>query len=185
MEDKEIIELYLARNESAIEATEARYGDFSRKISYRILNSIEDAEECVDDAYLKLWETIPPTIPESLQAYLGRIVRNISISLLRWKTRRKRSNGTNVLLSELSECIPSANNVEKEAERKYLSELITEWLESEKKENRQIFVRRYWYGSSYEEMTRIFGIPEKKLTDRLYRMRGRLKEFLEGKGVSV
>ena len=87
MEDKEIIELYLARNESAIEATEARYGDFSRKISYRILNSIEDAEECVDDAYLKLLETIPPTIPESLQAYLGRIVRNISISLLRWKTR--------------------------------------------------------------------------------------------------
>ena len=103
--DQKIIILFQERNEKAIELTDIRYGRFSRTISYSILNSHEDAEECVNDSYMKLWNTIPPTIPQSLKAYLGRIVHNISISFFRKKKAEKRNDDANILLSELEECI--------------------------------------------------------------------------------
>ncbi|MBR0146832.1 MAG: sigma-70 family RNA polymerase sigma factor [Eubacterium sp.] len=152
MDDKRIIDLYLARNERAIEETDSRYGEFSRNLSFRILNSHEDVEECINDAYLRLWNSIPPTVPNSLKAYLGRIVRNLSLNRLRWKTEKKRDCDANVLLSEISDCIPAKENVEQTVDQKLLSELITKWLSEEKKVNRRIFVRRYWYGSSYREL---------------------------------
>ncbi len=185
MDDKEIIELYLSRNERAIKETDNRYGAFSRKLSYQILNSHEDAEECVNDSYMKLWETIPPTVPESLKAYLGRIVRNLSLNRLRWKTEQKRNCDAEVLLSEIADCVPANENVEHAIYQKRLSELITKWLSGEKEVNRQIFVRRYWYGSTYEELAGHYRLSEKKLMDRLYHMRRRLKEYLEKEGISI
>ena len=185
MDDKEIIDLFLTRNERAIEETDSRYGAFSRNLSYHILNSHEDVEECVNDAYLKLWDTIPPTVPDSLKAYLGRIVRNLSLNRLRWKKEQKRDCDANVLLSEISDCIQAKDDVEHTIDQKLLSELIAKWLSGEKEVNRQIFVRRYWYGSTYRELEQHYGLSEKKLMDRLYHMRGRLREYLEKEGISV
>lgn len=183
--DKRIIELYQSRNEAAIEQTDVHYGKFSRMLSFRILRSHEDAEECVNDSYMKLWTTIPPTIPQSLKAYLGRIVRNVSLTLFRKKNAEKRDEGANVLLSELEDCIPADNDVEQAVEHLQLVRMLELWLKSEKKENRNLFVLRYWYGSSTGELADRFCIPEGKVADRLYRMRGRLKKYLEGEGVSV
>ncbi|MCR4839473.1 MAG: sigma-70 family RNA polymerase sigma factor [Eubacterium sp.] len=185
MDDKEIIDLFLTRNERAIKETDNRYGAFSRNLSYRILNSHEDAEECVNDAYLKLWDSIPPTEPESLKAYLGRIVRNLSLNRLRWKTEQKRNCDAEVLLSEIADCVPSNEDVEGAFDQRLISELITKWLSGEKEVNRQIFVRRYWYGSTYEELAKHYRLSEKKLMDRLYHMRRRLKDYLEKEGISV
>ena len=183
--EKWIITLFQKRDESAIEMTDVHYGNFSRKLSFRILRSHEDAEECVNDSYMKLWTTIPPTIPDSLKAYLGRIVRNVSLTLFRKKHAEKRDDGAGVLLSELEDCIPSDNNVELAVEHLQLVQLLERWLKSEKEENRNLFVLRYWYGESPEELADRFHISVGKVADRLYRMRGRLKTYLEGEGVSV
>ncbi|MBR6173199.1 MAG: sigma-70 family RNA polymerase sigma factor [Eubacterium sp.] len=183
--DKRIIALYQERNETAIEMTDRQYGSFSRTLSFRILQSHEDAEECVDDSYLKLWNTIPPTVPKSLKAYLGRIVRNMSLTLLRKKKAEKRNEDANVLLSELEDCIPADNNVEQAMEHMLLVQTMEKWLRSEKEENRKLFVLRYWYGEALEELAERFHLSPGKAADRLYRMRGRLKKYLEGEGVSV
>ena len=133
----------------------------------------------------QLWDTIPPTVPDSLKAYLGRIVRNLSLNRLRWKKEQKRDCDANVLLSEISDCIQAKDDVEHTIDQKLLSELIAKWLSGEKEVNRQIFVRRYWYGSTYRELEQHYGLSEKKLMDRLYHMRGRLREYLEKEGISV
>ena len=185
MEDRLIIELFLARDERAIKETDIRYGEFLRNLSYRILNSKEDAEECVNDAYLKLWETIPPTVPESLKAYLGRIVRNLSLNRLRHKKVRKRDCDLMVRLSELEDCIPSTNDMESMIDQKHLNDLIVKWLSGEEQLNRRIFIRRYWYGSTYEELEQHCGLSKKKLMDRVYQLRKRLKAYLEQEGVSI
>jgi len=183
--DEKIISLYEERNEKAIEMTDIHYGRFSRTLSYNILNSLEDAEECVNDSYMRLWETIPPTVPQSLKAYLGRIVRNISLSLFRKKKADKRNDDTNYLLSELGDCIPSNNDVEQAVDHLQLVELLEVWLTSEKRQNRRLFILRYWYGIPTGELAKRFNLSEKKTTDLLYRMRQRLKKFLEKEGVSV
>ena len=183
--DKKIIALYQARDEQAVEMTDRHYGSFSRTLSYRILHSHEDAEECVNDSYMRLWETIPPTVPESLKAYLGRIVRNVSLTLFRKKKAEKRDEDATVLLSELEDCIPADNNVEQALEHTLLVQLLEKWLKDEKEMNRKLFVLRYWYGESLGELAEHFHLAESKVADRLYRMRSRLKKYLEREGVSV
>ena len=185
MEDSNIIELYQNRDENAIRETDGKYGAYSRSISYNIVESHEDAEECVNDSYLSVWNTIPPEKPNSLKAYLGRIVRNVSLSCFRKNHARKRDGGADVLFSELEDCIPAENDVEKALDRIMLGELISNWLDTETEENRYLFVRRYWYGDPYAELNNTFHISEKLLMNRLYQMRIRLKKYLEGKGVSV
>lgn len=183
--EKRIIALYQERNERAIEMTDAQYGSFSRALSFRILRSHEDAEECVNDSYMKLWNTIPPTVPQSLKAYLGRIVRNLSLSLFRKKKAEKRDEGATVLFSELEDCIPAENDVEQAVEHKELVQMIEQWLEAEKDENRRLFMLRYWYGEPLGELAKRFSLSERKTADRLYRIRLRLREYLEKEGVSV
>ena len=185
MEDSKIIELYQNRDENAIRETDCKYGAYSRSISYNIIDSHEDAEECVNDSYLSVWNTIPPKKPNSLKAYLGRIVRNVSLSRFRKNHARKRDRGAVVLFSELEDCIPAENDVEKALDRIMLGELISNWLDTETEENRCLFVRRYWYGDPYAELNNTFHISEKLLMNRLYQMRIRLKKYLEGNGVSV
>jgi len=185
MEDNKIIALFYNRDEEALSQTDARYGTYSRSIAMHILNSSEDAEECVQDSYMRLWETIPPERPESLKAYLGRIVRNISISRLRNRNAEKRRDDMEVLFSELEDCIPSRNDVEAAVDHLILTQLINHWLEKEKKENRKLFVGRYWYGCGYAELAARYGMTENKVTLRLHRMRERLKKYLEREGVSV
>lgn len=183
MEDNQIIELYFNRDESALVETAKKYGTFCLRIAMNVLTVKEDAEECVNDTYHTAWNQIPPTKPDSFKAFLGRIVRNFSISKYRSLHAKKRFNGLEVMLSELSECIPAAGDVEQEIEAKELSEYINTWLESLKPEERALFIRRYWYGDEVRDLAKLCGVSGTQMTQRMLRLRRKLKAYLEEKGV--
>lgn len=148
MKDADIVNLFWERNERALQETERAYGGLCFNISFHILRNHEDAEECVNDAYLQTWNSIPPERPGSLKNWISRIVRNLSIN--RWKHlhRRKRFSGMTVLLDELDECIPSADSPEDELDRKELTQLLNRWLAGLSVYDRTIFLKRYWYGEA-------------------------------------
>ena len=185
MDDKQIIDLYFARDEQAIAETEQEYGDFCLRISMNVLGIREDAEECVSDTYLSAWKQIPPTIPRSLKAFLGRIVRNLSISRFRAMRAKKRYNGMEVLLSELGDCVPSDWHVEQTVEAKELSGYISDWLESLSAEDCALFVRRYWFGDEVQELAEKCGITAAQMAQRMLRLRKGLRTALEQKGVAL
>lgn len=183
MEDFKIIELFFKRNENAISETERKYGRYLSKIAYNILFDTEDSEECVNDTYMKAWNTIPPQQPEILSTFLGKITRHLAIDLFRKKHAEKRKISEYALsLSELDECIPDKFSAEKKFEQKELSESINRFLASLSKENRDIFVCRYFYSDSIKEIASFFKSSESKIKSSLFRSRKALKEHLEKEG---
>ena len=146
MEDRQIIELYWERAEEAIRETDAKYGRLCQYIAQNILVSPEDSEECVNDTWLGLWNAIPPQRPDSLPAFLGRIVRNLSLSRWRRERAQKRYAGLDAMLSELEDCLPDPRGVEEAVEGRALTSCIERWLEGLDREDRAVFLRRYWYG---------------------------------------
>ena len=185
MEDVEIVELYFKRSEKAISQTSKKYGRLLFTISNNILNSNEDSEECVNDTYEKVWYSIPPQRPTYLSAYLGRIVRNISINKWYKNRSQRRGGGMVVLLSELAECLPSQKSVEEETDRRVVVRLIEHWLLTLEKEQRVLFLRRYWYGFSLETLARENGVTVSKISGQLYRLRQKLKAELNKEGVVI
>lgn len=185
MEDTQIIELFWKRDESAIRATTTKYGRLLHSIAYHILANHEDSEECVSDACFRAWQTIPPQKPVSLTAYLGRIVRNISINRWHEKHAQKRYGGAEVLLSELGECVPAVETVEQEIDANELTAFISEWLIGQTKENRILFLRRYWFGDSVKSIAIHTGTAANKLSARLYRLRQDLKNVMEKEGIRL
>ncbi|MBR6644113.1 MAG: sigma-70 family RNA polymerase sigma factor [Lachnospiraceae bacterium] len=183
MEDNQIIELFFRRDETALTETANKYGGFCLRIAMNVVNVREDAEECVNDTYHTAWNQIPPTKPDSFKAFLGRIVRNFAISKYRVLHAKKRFNGLEVMLSELSDCIPGTESVEQEMEAKELTEYINTWLAGLKPEDRALFVRRYWYGDEVRELAKKCGVSGTQMTQRMLRLRRKLKVFLEEKGV--
>jgi RNA polymerase sigma-70 factor (ECF subfamily) len=183
MEDLQIIELYWSRNEEAIQETNTKYGRFLHSIALNILSNQQDSEECVSDTYCKAWNVIPPQKPNSLAAYLGRIVRNLSINRWHEKRAQKRYNGAELLISELSDCVPSSNSVEKGIEVRELSEVISDWLCTLSQDNRVLFLRRYWFGDPLNKLADECGTTINKLAGRLYRLRQSLKNILKSEGV--
>lgn len=186
MEDEKIIELYLARSENAISETSAKYGAFFLRISRNILRSEQDAEECVNDTYLKAWNSIPPTRPQKLAAYLGRIVRNLSLN--RWNRLNavKRGAGEVTLaLDELEECIPAADTVQRESDRKEISGALNQFLQGLSVEKRTVFLRRYWYLVPVKDIAEQLGMTESKVKSMLLRIRGQLREFLEKEDITI
>ena len=185
MDDKHIIELYIARKEQAIKETEAQYGAFCFRIAMNILSIREDAEECVNDAYFSVWKQIPPTIPDSFRAFIGRITRNLSISRFRAMRAKKRYSGLEVMLSELGDCVPSSETVEQTLEAKELSEYISNWLDTLPEEDCALFVRRYWFGDEVQVLAEKCGVTAAKMAQRMYQLRKCLKASLEEKGVAL
>ena len=185
MEDGQIVELYWQREEDAIRVTEQKYGGFCRRLSMNILHSFQDSEECVNDAYGRCWDTMPPQRPGSLRAYLGAILRNLSISRYRAAHAQKRFGGAEVLLSELADCVPSPDNVQRIVEAEELGELIARWLRKLEREDRTLFVRRYWNGDGVKELAGELGVRPNALTKRLLRLREALRRELEREGVAV
>lgn len=181
MEDKQIIALYHRRSEQAIAETDAKYGALCRSIAQNILSIREDAEECVNDTYHSAWLQMPPQWPRSLQAFLGRITRNLSISRFRANHARKRYAGLELMLSELDECIPDPRDVEQIVDGRQLSTLISRWLDTLPGEERTLFIRRYWYGDSLQTLAG--DRTPAQLAQRMYRLRRQLKTFLESEGV--
>ena len=185
MEDVQIVDLYWQRDESAIRETDSKYGSFCHRLAMNILHSFQDSEECVSDTYGRCWDTMPPQRPRSLRAYLGTIVRNLSISRYRASHAQKRFGGVETLLSELEDCVPAAENVQRTVEARELSELISRWLQSIPAGDRALFVRRYWSGEAVKTLASEMGIRPNALTKRLLRLREDLRRFLEEEGVAV
>ncbi len=183
MEDREIVDLYFERSESAIIETENKYGKYCRYIAYNILRSESDAEECVNDAYLKVWDSVPPKRPERLSAYVGKITRNVALDRYE-KNRAQKRGGGEVALSfeELRECIPSD---EKCGESLILKDALNRFLVSLSSEKRKIFVRRYWYFSSVKDISAEYHISQSKVKMTLLRLRNELKEFLQQEDISI
>lgn len=185
MEDLQIIDLYWKRDEAAITETEKKYGTFCHKIAENILSADEDAKECVNDTYYQAWNAIPPQCPENLRAWLGKVVRNIAIN--RWNSShtKKRYAGMTALLSELEECLPAARTVEREIEEKEVSLCINTWLRSLDRDDRILFVRRYWNGDSLGELAEEWQIQPARLAQRMYRLRQKLRAALEKEGICL
>lgn len=186
MEDDKIIDLYWARQETAIMETDRKYGNYCRSISLHILKNQEDTEECVNDTWMRAWDTMPPKRPDFLGAFLGKIVRNLAISRYRMTHAQKRGSGeVDLLLMELEECLPSAKSVEEEIEGKETAAAISRFLYMVDEESRNIFVRRYFYADSVREVADRFEVSESKVKSQLFRLRNRLKDYLEKEGIAV
>jgi len=186
MKDTEIIELFFSRSENAITETALKYGRYCEYISENILRNKEDAEECVNDTYLQAWQAIPPKKPQNLKAFLGKLVRNISIKKWEKAHADKRGGGQmDLILSELDECIPSGNNVEDSVNESVLTEQINLFLAALPQANRIIFVRRYWYASSISDIAEQCHMSESKVKSILFRLRNQLKAKLKKAGIEA
>lgn len=182
MEDGEIVELFWRRDQTAVSEAEEKYGALCRGVAAHILGSEEDAEECVNDALHQAWTAIPPQRPDRLGAWLGKVTRNLALNV--WKRDRvqTRQGGMTALLDELAECVPGPVTVERELERKELSAAIDSWLRGRSREDRTLFLRRYWYGVELRELAEERGIPPNRLAQKMLRLRQSLKHTLEKEG---
>jgi RNA polymerase sigma-70 factor (ECF subfamily) len=185
MEDKKIIELFFARSEIAIRELDNKYGKICKKLSQNIVNNKQDAEECVNDAYLGVWNSIPPETPDPLLAYVCKIVRNISLKTYYRKEAAKRSSNHTVSMNEIDSCFPGKNMVEAEIEAKELTHMIENFLDTLTLENRVIFLRRYWFADSCKDIAERTGKSEKTISVRLTRIRQKLKQYLSEREVHL
>ncbi len=185
MEDEEIYDLYWARNEDAIARTHEKYGSWCRGIAIRILEIREEAEECVNDTYLQVWNNIPPQRPNVFRAWLGRITRNLALTRYR-KTHAVRRGGgqTDLALEELRECV-SGRAMESDLDDREIAAVINRFLASLPEEQRNVFMRRYWHMASIRDIARIYGMSESRITSMLHRQRKSLRAMLEKEGIAV
>lgn len=184
MEDAKIIDLFWERNEDAIRETDAAYGRNLHVLANRILHNREDAEESVNDTYMKTWETIPPKRPSYFYAFLASICRHLSFHKLDWKTAEKRSAEMVCLSDEMALCIPDEAR-EREIAGRELGCILNAFLESLPKESRMIFLRRYWYVETVAEIAARYGIGESKVKMQLSRTRNKLRVYLEKEEIAV
>lgn len=185
MDDKALVDLYFARSEAAIELTEKRYGTLCRTVAMNILGNRQDAEECVNEAYLGAWNTIPPQKPEPFRTYLLRIVRNRSLSRFRSNSARKRDGNFAVALEELEGILPSPLSVEDQVTAKELSQLLDRFLADLDRKSRLMFVRRYWFGEPVSLIAARLSMRPNAVSVHLLRTRSKLRSFLEKEGYVV
>ena len=176
MEDNEIVELYFERSERAIDATEEKYGAYCRAIARNLLGSDADAEECVNDTWLSAWNSIPPNRPVLLRTYLGKLVRRLSVSRIRYRMAEKRGGGEiPLILDELSEVLPAEDETSDELSK----EALNRFLSGLRKTERSVFLCRYWYGDAVKDIAARFGFSESKVKSMLYRTREHLRAYLD------
>jgi len=181
-----IIDLYFNRNEQAVDETAKKYGNYCFIISKNILKNEGDAQECVNDTYLKAWNNIPPTKPLKLGTFLGRITRNLSLDRYKFNRAKKREGSEfELLLTELEECISSNLTTPAEFDSDFVIQTINEWLMSQVSENRKIFVRRYWHAESIKDLVENYQMSESKVKSVLFRMRKSLKVHLREEGIEL
>ena len=185
IDDERIIELFFERSEQGLRELDSKYGKVCHNLSYNIVGDRQDAEECVNDAYLGAWNAIPPARPDPLLSYLLKIVRNISLKAYWRKEAAKRSSRCTVALEEIEACIAAPNAVEAEFEAKELARIIESFLDTLSAENRVIFMRRYWFADSCKDIAELMSLTEKNISVRLTRNRKKLKSYLAEREVFV
>ncbi len=180
MDDKSIVDLYLQRSEYAISETDKKYGGYCYSIAYNVLANNEDAEESVNDTYLAAWEKIPPHRPSILATFLGKITRNLSISRWRARSASKRGGGEILLaLEELNECIADKQDLESDYLYKEAIRVFQDFLDTLPRDERNVFLRRYWCLDSIAEIAATFGLSQSKVKSILHRTRAKLRSALE------
>ena len=171
IDDEKIIEMFFERSEQGIRELDIKYGKVCHNLSYHIVGSRQDAEECVNDAYLGAWNAIPPARPNPLLSYIVKIVRNISLKIYWRKEAAKRSSHYTIALEEI--------------EARELARIIEDFLDTLTVENRVIFMRRYWFSDSYKDIAELVGLSEKNISVRLTRIREKMKQYLIEREVFV
>lgn len=186
MEDTKIVQLYWDRDPHAITVTADKYGKYCASIAYSILGDLQDTEECVNDTYLKAWNSMPPHRPGMLSAFLGKITRNLSFN--RYKhTHADKRGGSEIpaVLDELNDCVSGKDNVQQEMEYKELVKAIDIFLETLSPEKRSIFVCRYWYSDSISQIAKQFHMRENTVSMTLNRIRRQLQTYLIERGFEL
>ena len=186
MNDNEIVELFFARDEGAIEAASREYGPYCAAIAHNILGDRGAAEECVNDAWLKCWQSIPPQRPRSLKSFAGRIVRNLALSALRTDCAQKRGGGQGTaVLDELAEVVSGGETPEGVLDRQAFRETLDGFLSGLRQRDRDLFLRRYWYADSVEALALRFGMSRTAVTSALHRLRQKLRTHLQQEGFDL
>ena len=185
MEEKQIIQLFYERSEKAIIELSNKYGYLCKNIAENILRNKQDSEECVNDAFLGVWNTIPPQKPTSLKAYVLKIVRNQAIKKYHSNTAIKRNSQYDVALDELHNCFPIVSSIECEVDEKELTKIINEFLEDLPKTERVMFVKRYWFSASITEIAEDFNVNNHYVSVKLSRIRDKLKKRLMEEGFKL
>lgn len=185
MNDNKIIELYWNKNENAIIETEKKYGRYCFSIAHNILQNEEDSNECVNDTYLKTWNSIPPKRPSVLKLFLAKITRNLAINKYEKNRAQKRNVELECVLEELEECLPTKENVEESIEYSELTNYLNEFLQTLTVEKRKIFLARYWYAFSIKEIATENKLNENNIKVILHRTRSELKDYLTERGVVI
>ena len=184
MDDSKIIALFFARNEDAIRHTDNTYGRRLFYLAERIVKNDQDAEESVNDTYMRAWDTIPPQKPRHLFAYLAKICRHFALDRLDWNNAAKRKAEIISLTQEMETCIPDSHR-DRELEARELGRILDAFLRTLTPENRMVFLRRYWYVDTVAEIAVRFGLSESAVQMRLRRTRDKLSTYLEMEGIKV
>ncbi len=186
MTDLQIVQLYWDRDERAIPATAEVYGGYCFTVAHNILNSTQDAEECVNDTWLHTWNAIPPHRPRVLSSFLARITRNLALHIFRRDHAQKRGGGeTALVFEELSECVSGHDRIEQAIDEQELQRAINEFLSGLPVKKRKIFVRRYWYAESVAQIAAGMDLTENRVSVTLHRLRTALRSYLSERGFDV
>ncbi len=182
MEDKKITEMFLNKDEKAVTLLLEKYGRLFKKIAFNIVGNEEDAEECVNDTCLEVWNAIPPTKPDILLSFSVKVLRRVSINRLRYNLREKRNSDLTIPIDELSECLSTSDVTAEFLESTHLRTIINDFLRSIDEESRNLFVKRYFFFESIKDLSEHFGISENKVSVRLHRVRNKLSLRLKEEG---
>jgi RNA polymerase sigma-70 factor (ECF subfamily) len=185
MDDKQIIDLYMARSEDAIKETDTKYGKLCRRLAINILSNKEDAEECVNDTYLGTWNAIPPQLPLSLCAFICRITRNLALKKYEYLSAKRRNPEVNISLTELEDCVSGADTVEDAIENERIGKAISDFLRTLDDTSKNVFLRRYWFYDSIPVIAEQFSISDSKTTSMLFRTRKKLQVYLKKEGIEL
>ena len=184
MDDQQIIDLYFDRNEQAITETDVKYGKLCHSIAYNILNNHEDSEECVNDTYVGVWNTIPPTRPNNFMSFVCKIARNLSLKRLEFMKREKRSSDILLSLDELASVLPD-DRYAPDVSDEDIGELISKFLRKQKEDVRNVFIRKYYFFDSIGEIAKRYGFTESKVKNMLFYTRNKLRDYLIKEGVEI
>lgn len=184
MDDVQIIELFFARDERAVKETDKKYGTLCFRVAKNLLLNSEDAEECVNDTYLVVWNKVPPTRPNNLMAFICKITRVLSLKRLEQLSAAKRSALEILPLSELEDILPDSR-IAPAVEEGEISKAISAFLREEKEDARNVFLRRYWFSDSIRDIAERYSFTESKVKAMLFHSRNRLRKYLKKEGIEV
>ena len=185
MKDSEIIELFFRRSERSIDETRIKYGHYCKTIAYNILHSIEDTDECINDLYMKLWNSIPPAKPLNFKAYIGKITRNLALNVYEKTHAQKRyTSETPLVIEELAECLPDneSSNISDDIEIKLC---INSFLKTLSAFECKVFIKRYWYMMTVNEIAEYLDTNTSKVKNTLSSLRKKFKTYLEKEGITL